>query len=174
MRKKNGSLILIMIITLIVLIMMLIGILCSYFINVTKNNENNINVKVTNVMVFYSNNNQIKISEFKNDMEKTLILDVINYGDVSVKYEVNLDIIDALKEEKISGVTYYLESLTDGSDELISSETKNIPVETTLLGSTRISPKTTHKYILHIKVVDEKLFDNEILTVGLSINKGIN
>ena len=174
MEKRNSSLVLIMIITLIVLITMLIGILCSYFINVTKHDDNDIDVKVTNVMIFYSNNNQIKISDFKNIKEKSISVDVINYGDVSVNYEMSLDIIDALVAEKAKGVTYNLESISDGTDELLTVETTQIPSESKLIGSTKISPNTTHKYILHVNVVDSKIFKNEILTCGLTIKKGIN
>lgn len=155
-RKFNIA---IYILVFISVFIMLIGSSYAYFTKKIKNgDETRVIIKTANMLLRYTENNQINAKSISPGWGNTLSFSIENYSnDTAGKYKIKLEIISPLTESIENNFVYSLSgtSTTTNSDNvLINVEETPVPIETAIIGSGKISTLTLHNYVLSIKLKD--------------------
>ncbi len=170
MKNDSKRLMIIFVIILLVLITMTSGIIYNYY--KTKNEkENNINivVKKVSLLISYNSSNKIIFNGLEPNTDYNYDFSISNNSyEYSANYKLLFDVNSKAFDGENDDFTYSLSCYTktkDSNDTVINISNRNMPAESTTLGTGKISPDEVHYYTLNIKYTGEKssgIFDGMI------------
>ncbi len=154
MNKKVTVILYILI--LLAIVAMFVGIYYTYNLKTNKKDNTNITTKTINLLIEYENGSKINLNKLEYDKDYNFNFSIINDSKDEIgNYKLVFDIITPLENRINDNFIYSLIGSTtsfDNKNKMIDIRESIVPVSNKELGVGYITPGTTHKYELKLKI----------------------
>lgn len=155
-KKLNKINLIIYIVVLFFVFVMLIVMAHAFFTRSSKSTNDNKVINSVNMLTSFDENNQINIHGINNGYIETREFSIDNYSSDTIgNYKIILEVITPLSNMVDENFVYSIEGETDSKDKsnsLINVNNVPVPVVTKELTGGSITPNTTHKYKVTLKM----------------------